>query len=174
MKLFVVAGTREYKNIFDGLLGVTVLRTGVGKVNAARELTRCLCGHGDVEEVINIGVCGGKKGTKIGEVYTVGTVTEADYDTSLFDGQSFKHNEIVLGGGCRLATADVCATKVWRNYELYDMEGYVVANVCRAFGVPCRLIKSPSDILGQQQEVSFNNTGFVTACRSLRDWVSKA
>lgn len=174
MKLFVVAGTREYKNIFDGIPGIAVLKTGVGKVNATRELTRYLCGHSDAEEVINVGVCGGNKSTKIGEVYAVGSVAEADYDTSLFDGESFKYNEIVLGYGYKLATADVCATKPWRDYELYDMEGYAVANVCRAFSVPCRLIKSPSDILGQRQEVSFNGTGFVAACRNLRDWVSKA
>jgi nucleoside phosphorylase len=126
-----------------------------------------------IDEVINIGVCGGSADTKIGEVFSVGTVTEADYDTSLFGGDS-DFNRIELGVGRKLATADKIATEQQSGSDLYDMEGFSAAKVCRYFGIPCRLVKSVSDILGQNQADSYSGSGFDAACRALRHWVQTA
>lgn len=78
---------------------------------------------------------------------------EDDYDTSVFDGEDFEKNRLVLRDDSDstlaiLYTADhVTVKSECEGY--FDMEGYAVAKVAQENNIPVRLFKSVTDILTQ-------------------------
>ena len=130
-----------------------VLITGVGKVNAALQVSRALANPADRPDiVVNVGTAGalhdGMSGT-----HEVGQVRQHDLDSVVLEeltGHRYGR-PILLGNGPTLATGDVFVSDVTTrdrlatSADLVDMEGYAVAAACRMAGVPVKLVKHVSD-----------------------------
>jgi adenosylhomocysteine nucleosidase len=130
-----------------------VLITGVGKVNAALQVSRALSVPASRPDlVVNVGTAGalheGLAGT-----HEVGRVQQHDLDSIVLEeltGHRYGR-PIQLGSGPTLATGDVFVSdgairdRLARTADLVDMEGYAVAAACRMAGVPVRLVKHVSD-----------------------------
>ncbi len=130
-----------------------VLITGVGKVNAALQVSRALANPADRPDiVVNVGTAGalhdGMSGT-----HEVGQVRQHDLDSAVLEeltGHRYGR-PILLGNGPTLATGDVFVSDVTTrdrlatSADLVDMEGYAVAAACRMAGVPVKLVKHVSD-----------------------------
>lgn len=132
---------------------VPVLITGVGKVNAALQVSQALANPADRPDlVINLGTAGGLHSGMDG-THVVGRVEQHDLDSVVLE-ELTGHRyglPILLGDGPTLATGDVFvsdpATRdaLARRADLVDMEGYAVAAACRMAGVPVTLVKHVSD-----------------------------
>ena len=154
---------------------VTAVVCGIGKINAAAG-TAYLFDTRNVGEVINFGVCGATKGAFLrGETAVVGTVVERDFDLSAGLGAGWESPRIELATGdpeAVLYTADVFTTSS-ENDGYFDMEGYAVARVAKAYGKKCTLVKSVTDIIdsGLQSEQFICN--YDRACELLRNELSR-
>ena len=171
-------------NFSSGLLGenpVTVVKCGVGKVNAA------LCAQTAVlrfspDVVINVGVAGGVgKGVVTGHVVIASDTVQYDFDLTaigeedglvspcdenlsqaLFRAARSVLPETRLSLG-RIATGDrfvgdsETAARIRDHYNALacEMEGGAVAQVCARAGVPCGVLRAISDNANEHSEVDF-------------------
>jgi len=143
-------------------LGVPLLYTGVGKINAVHVLTRELVrraarGEPAVELVLNLGTAGSP-------VFPAGTLLECtrfvqrDMDASPLGfavGETpFDAHPPVLEHAARFAHLesaacgsgdDFCVTHDALHYEVVDMEAYALAKVCHMEGVPFACVKYITD-----------------------------
>lgn len=130
-----------------------VLLTGVGKVNAALQVSRALANPADRPDlVVNLGTAGALHDGMTG-THVIGRVQQHDLDSVVLE-QLTGHRygrPILLGDGPTLATGDVFVSdgdtraRLASQADLVDMEGYAVAAACRMAGVPVRLVKHVSD-----------------------------
>jgi adenosylhomocysteine nucleosidase len=137
-----------------------VVHLGVGKVQAAAALAAALSGRPRPDLVVNVGTAGGLRGQPQATVLAVGRVLQHDLDVdgvSAFVGRPLPGGPLVLDAGpfevgdATLATGDhlvldlAARDALGRDAEVVDMEGYAVAAVCSAQGIPVRLLKAVSD-----------------------------
>ena len=173
LPLLVVAVDEEAEHLHD--LGLPVLVTGAGKVNAATAVARALA-LGTPAEVVNLGTAGGLVDGVSG-THVVGKVVQHDLDDAALialTGRSFSP-ELSLGEGPTLATGDVFVADstvratLAQRAQLVDMEGYGVAHAAGYAGVPVRLVKHVSD---PSDETAFKSWAeSVAACANhLADW----
>lgn len=140
--------------------GVPHLTTGIGKVNAAIELTRALAtaGPDGVRNVVVLGTAGALTSeVRLDTVYRVSAVVQHDFslESPRIELEA-AHPEDELGGNwpsdAVIATGDVFvqddvhrATLASLGATLVDMETYAYASVCARFGIPLHVFKAPSD-----------------------------
>lgn len=160
---------------------VTVVKCGVGKVNAALCAQTAILRYSP-EAVINVGVAGGVgKGIVTGHVVIGSDTVQYDFDLTAIgeeDGLIFSCDESLsnalmtaarsvlpegrLSRG-RIATGDrfvgdsVTAARIRDHYSALacEMEGGAVAQVCAASAVPCGVLRAISDNANEQSEVDF-------------------
>ena len=147
--LLVVAVDEEATSLLE--IGLPVLVTGAGKVNAAAA-TAAVLARSKPSEVVNLGTAGALLDGLEG-LHTVGGVIEHDFDSAALvalTGREFS-DQINFGEGPILATGDkfisddVVRGELAKRAELVDMEGYGVAKASAWCDVPVRLIKLVSD-----------------------------
>lgn len=151
--------------------------TGVGKVNAAMTTQKIIDTiHPDL--IINAGVCGATKlAYEENKVCDIVNVVENDYDTSVFDGEDFEKNHLVLRDDSDstysiLYTADHVTVK--SDCEGYfDMEGYAVAKVAQDNNVTVRLLKSVTDIIDSGEQDEQYKCNFNSATKLLKEKLSE-
>lgn len=149
--LIVAATAAEAAHVPDGL---DVLVTGIGKTATAVALTRHLASYDRLDDVVlvNLGTAGALHDHVEG-LFEVGTVVNHDINGDAIRALGYDPRErLVVGeGDTVLASGDVFVTdpvvraRLAGHAQLVDMEGYAVAYVAQAFGVPCRLVKHVSD-----------------------------
>lgn len=135
--------------------------SGVGKANAAAETQRAI--DGGATEIVNAGLCGGfGESVEIGGCYAVRFAVEYDFDLAALNGTRVGQlNErsspyipvgpegLILGTGDRFGDSDADFGLLRElGCALRDMEGAAIAHVCEKRGVPCRMLKCVSDLLG--------------------------
>ena len=160
---------------------VTVVKCGVGKVNAALCAQTAILRYSP-DAVINVGVAGGVgQGIVTGHVVIGSDTVQYDFDLTAIgeeDGLVFACDEgisealfaaarkaipsqrVSLG---RIATGDrfvgdsETAARIRDHYRALacEMEGGAVAQVCAASGVPCGVLRAISDNANEHSEVDF-------------------
>lgn len=156
--LLVLALPQENADNLLGELGHEMLYTGVGKVNAALQLSKALVGRQPEDWlVVNLGSAGSHRFTA-GEVVCATHFFERDMDATALGfalGQTPFEEHTYLGTGLPLPglpgaacyTGDSFVTErhpVLR-YDIIDMEAYALAKVCDDFKVPFASVKFITD-----------------------------
>ena len=181
--------TPVLENLEYGRKDVWVLKTGVGKVNAAMSAS-VLLGRFKKKDTlcINVGVCGGnEKALKESPCAVIDRVVEGDFDTSFVDGVPFDRPKLSLTKSDKdLATcftqdhitsklsdiSEVAGIPFNSSDELVyaDMELYAIAKVCSTLGFRLTAIKSVSDVIGEDgQADQYLGDGFAVACERAAD-----
>lgn len=160
---------------------VTVVKCGVGKVNAALCTQTAILRYSP-KAIINVGVAGGVgKGIVTGHVVIGSDTIQYDFDLTDIgedDGLISPCDEILshalmiaarsvlpeerLSLG-RIATGDrfvgnsATASRIRDHYDALacEMEGGAVAQVCAAAGIPCGVLRAISDNANEHSEVDF-------------------
>jgi len=177
--LLVVALEEEAAHLHVSELPVLV--TGVGKVCAAASLAAVLARQRP-SRLINLGTAGALDETLHG-TQVVGRVIQHDFDDEgVFGltGQRFGEpidlgadGPVLASGDAFISGGDARDRLVRRGAQLVDMEGYAVARVARAFGLPLTLVKEISDGAGADAGRSWRET--LDACAErLGAWVRTA
>ena len=160
---------------------VTVVKCGVGKVNAALCAQTALLRYSPTA-VINVGVAGGVgPGIVTGHVVIGSETVQYDFDLTAIgeeDGLVYScdatlasdlfraarkvlpEGQVSLG---RIATGDrfvgdsLSASRIRDHYGALacEMEGGAVAQVCAASGVPCGVLRAISDNANEHSDVDF-------------------
>lgn len=156
---------------------VAVIKSGVGKVNAAMATTLLLCAY-DCECVINVGVAGGlMEKQNVNDIVIARNVIQHDFDTSPIDGekglglsyscseplaQKLKHCAEAEGLKCwigDIASGDVFVTtnhyyerirKQFPSCVCAEMEAGAIAQVCANTQVDCLIIRTLSDVAAKE------------------------
>ncbi len=166
MMLFVAAMASEVSAILKEHPTVqSLLITGVGKVNAASQLSAYLSRH-DVSHIVNLGFAGATEPYQTGDLVIIDDAKYHDFDLSMFGydkGQvpgmptSFTSDlqlkEKVSSALAKvkfghLLTGDVFMTEKRQGSYLVDMEGAALYHVAHLHHVPIIAIKVVSDIIG--------------------------
>ena len=135
------------------------LVTGVGKINAATELSAALAAGRDgerIERVVVLGTAGvvgdGEDRPSLDEIYQITGVVQHDF--SLPSPELAPAGDIVQPAGLHavIATGDVFVQDDAQRARIHalgaslvDMEAYALARVCERFAVPLQIFKVPSD-----------------------------
>ena len=160
---------------------VTVVKCGVGKVNAALCAQTAVL-HYRPDAIINVGVAGGLgTGIVTGHVVIADDTIQYDFDLTAIgeeDGLPFSCDQnlarALYDSACsvlpkervslgRIATADrfvgdsETAAHIRDHYKALacEMEGGAVAQVCAQNGVPCAVLRAISDNANEHSEVDF-------------------
>ena len=162
-----------------------VVRSGVGKVNAART-TQILIDKFDIEYVLNLGSAGALNETlNIGDIVIGKQLVQHDFDVTAFGRErgyipetgklflscekliekckNIKVNDIKITVGT-IASGDTFCTDIKMkdkiredfNCDCVEMEGAAVAQVCYLNKIPFIVIRSISDIPNGKNEIDFN------------------
>jgi adenosylhomocysteine nucleosidase len=156
-----------------------VLITGVGKVNAALQVSRALANPADRPDiVVNVGTAGALHDGMTG-THEVGQVRQHDLDSVVLEeltGHRYGR-PILLGDGPTLATGDMFVSDVTTrdrlavSADLVDMEGYAVAAACRMAGVPVKLVKHVSDTADEGARPSWKESVHLASAELAR-WLT--
>ena len=167
-RAFVIAMECEADAARPHLLpGDRLFVSGVGKVCAAAAAQRAVDAGAD--EVLNCGVAGGlDPAMNVGDVFEIDRAVEYDFDLAHLNGTGVGvHNERsspyflqktsglfpaeTLGTGDRFTDSDADDLPVLERLgaSVRDMEGAAIAHVCEISGVPCRMLKTISDVRGR-------------------------
>jgi adenosylhomocysteine nucleosidase len=157
---------------------------GIGKVNAAAATQKAIDEGAD--EIVNCGVAGGlDTNMNVADVYEISQALEYDFDLTIINGTKLgTHNERSTPYfDCRttgkfesriLATGDRFTNDekdvqdpLSLGATVKDMEGAAIAHVCERNGVPCRMLKSISDVHGKGQMTSQYKDNLAKALASL-------
>ena len=160
---------------------VTVVKCGVGKVNAALCAQTAILRYNPTA-VINVGVAGGVGiGVVTGHVVIADETVQYDFDLTAVGEEDglvsvcdktlsealyvaarsvLPEDQVSLG---RIATGDrfvgdsVTASRIRDHYNSLacEMEGGAVAQVCARSGVPCGVLRAISDNANEHSEVDF-------------------
>lgn len=166
-------------------LNIVLVRSGVGKVNAART-TQILIDNFDIDYVLNVGSAGSVNDElNIGDVIVAKEVVQHDFDVTAFGrdkgfipgvGKYFQSNEILFDKLINLnisninlksgviASGDQFITNIDLknsiasefNADCVEMEGGAVAQVCQMAGKPFCIIRSISDKPNGSNHIDFN------------------
>lgn len=134
------------------------LRTGVGKVASAALLTRAIMKHSP-DLVVNVGTAG-TVAHEVGTIVVCDRFVDRDLQLASLPGIEWMIDygsavRTFLSPDCRLPigvcnTGDSFVTRVPADADdVYDMEAYAQAYVCRMTGVPFFAIKYVTDRIGQ-------------------------
>jgi adenosylhomocysteine nucleosidase len=166
MMLFVAAMASEVGAIIrEHAPEQHLLITGVGKVNAASQLSAYLATH-HVSQIVNLGFAGATEPYQVGDLVIIDDAKYHDFDLSMFgyaqgqvpgmpktflSDQNVKELVIktlkkVKSG--HLLTGDVFMTEKRQGSYLVDMEGAALYHVAYLHKVPIVSIKVVSDIIG--------------------------
>ena len=143
--LIVAALEEESQGLFEKLPNCNVIYTGVGKLNAALELTFCISSP---RAVINLGTTGGNL-LDVGHVFQIHRFIQNDIDNRFTNKEDL---EINLKKFTNKFITKQCfsADKFYEKDtygipSLFDMEGYALARVCSIFDIPFISLKYVSD-----------------------------
>lgn len=142
-----------------------VLVSGIGKANAASSLSYVLAKY-NIKLIINIGLAGGTKPYKLGDVVLIDKAKYHDFDLSIFNYEKgqvpgfdpiFKADSLIdklyFQRGT-LLTGDFFKTGSENlNHTLFDMEGAALFQVAKIYNIPIISIKVVSDIVGEDSQV---------------------
>ena len=176
LPLLVVAVEGEAAHLHVSSLPILV--TGVGKVCAASSVAAILSRRRP-SRLINLGTAGALRPGLTG-THVIGRVIQHDFDNETIFSLTGAHfgEPVELGDGPVLASGDVFVSggepraRLAARADLVDMEGYAVARVARAFGLPVTLVKDVSDSAGEEAGKSWNET--LDACAErLGAWVRR-
>lgn len=136
--------------------GSPVLITGIGTINCTLALTRAIAEHRP-GRLINLGTAGALRDGLAG-VFEISSVLQHDFSDELIGRMTGTPvpNEVPLDTvtdlpAARLATGDAFISdsatreRLAGRADLVDMEGYAVARVGQAHGIPVTLLKQVSD-----------------------------
>lgn len=146
---------------------IDVLITGIGKVNAAAQLSKYLSTH-QVNQIYNLGFAGASSHYDISDVIVIEKAMYHDFDLSFFgyekgqvpgfkpyflsDSMLFKHvsqhKHIKVSS---LYTGDYFMTENKHTPFVVDMEGAALYQTAEIFNIPIISIKVISDILGMDK-----------------------
>lgn len=170
MRAFVIAMEPEAKAVYPALRdGDRLYISGVGKVNAAMTTQKAIAEG--ATEIVNAGVCGGFLSTmNVGDVFEVDRTVQYDFDLSDLNKTPVGQLDERMSPYFELSAASRFEGKIvqtlatgdhFRNNDddlpllkslgvtLRDMEGAAVAQVCEKNKVPCRLVKSVTNVQGK-------------------------
>lgn len=158
-KVILVSATPLEHGGLTELFGFPIFQVGIGKINAASNLTEILWNE-EPDIVVNFGSCGNLKDYKVGEVIQVGTVHNnidcrpfADFGVT----PETNVGPIKLSSsGVELFTTDQIYDNSRSDYskkylemiekcDIVDMEGYSLAYVCKQRNIPFVSFKWVSD-----------------------------
>lgn len=156
----------EAKAVYPALReGDRLYISGIGKVNAAMATQKAI--DEGATEIVNAGVCGGfDPSMEIGDVFEVVRAVQYDFDLSdlnhtpvgqlderespYFDVAISQSAGAVLGTGDHFRNGDADLPLLRSlGVTLRDMEGAAVAQVCEKNHIPCRLVKSVTNVQGK-------------------------
>lgn len=156
----------EAKAVYPALReGDRLYISGIGKVNAAMATQKAI--DEGATEIVNAGVCGGfDPSMEIGDVFEVVRAVQYDFDLSdlnhtpvgqlderespYFDVAISQSDGAVLGTGDHFRNGDADLPLLRSlGVTLRDMEGAAVAQVCEKNHIPCRLVKSVTNVQGK-------------------------
>lgn len=173
MNLLVVAAWepellpwRSLAQASDGIVSVEPI--GIGLVDAAMGMTRCISRHAPTHVVL-LGTCGAAPGSglAIGDVISASEVRLADpavvegraampypsgplpLDRELCDAlcrSGARPSRVVNPLG--ITTDDALATKLAPLAEVEHLEAYGVARACQVAGIPCAIVLGVANIVG--------------------------
>lgn len=163
-----------------------VLLTGMGKVNATAALATVLARGPLPTEVVNLGTAGALRPGLAGTIHRIGRVLQHDLDTEVLRGLTGETvgapldldldlpddagEGLVLATGDQFVAEEAARARLAERAHLVDMEGYAVAAVARAAGVPVRLVKYVSDEATEGAAATWRDS--VDACaKVLALWV---
>lgn len=166
MRAYVIAMASEAKAVYPALReGDRLYISGIGKVNAAMATQKAI--DEGATEIVNAGVCGGfDPSMEIGDVFEVVRAVQYDFDLSdlnhtpvgqlderespYFDVAISQSDGAVLGTGDHFRNGDADLPLLRSlGVTLRDMEGAAVAQVCEKNHIPCRLVKSVTNVQGK-------------------------
>lgn len=166
MRAYVIAMASEAKAVYPALReGDRLYISGIGKVNAAMATQKAI--DEGATEIVNAGVCGGfDPSMEIGDVFEVVRAVQYDFDLSdlnhtpvgqlderespYFDVAISQSAGAVLGTGDHFRNGDADLPLLRSlGVTLRDMEGAAVAQVCEKNHIPCRLVKSVTNVQGK-------------------------
>ena len=173
--LLVVALEDEATHLHP--LGLPILVTGVGKVNAAVAVSVTISDQRP-GSLINLGTAGALRPGLSGS-HVIAKVTQHDLDdAALFSltGLHFGEHFDTAPEGLTLTTGDAfiadpaARDRLAQHADLVDMEGYAIVKAATAAGIPITLVKQVSDEAGDEAAASWSDT--VDACSAkLGAWV---
>lgn len=178
-KIILVSATPLEHGGLKELHGLPIFHIGIGKVNAASNLTEILWNE-EPDVVINFGSCGNLKNNKVGEVLEVSTVVN-DMDTAgLTEIPVIKLSD----EGVRCFTTDTIYDKKHKNYtdlynknikecDIVDMETYALAFVCKQREIPFHSYKWTSDDGTPEDWLENCKIGFNNFKKLLSDKINK-
>jgi len=173
--LLVVALEEEATHLHP--LGLPILVTGAGKVNAAVAVATTI-GEQRPSSLINLGTAGALRSGLNGS-HVIARVTQHDLDdAALFSltGLHFGEPLETAAEGLTLTTGDAFISdpaardRLAEHADLVDMEGYALVRAATAARIPITLVKQVSDEAGDEAATSWIDT--VDACSDkLAAWV---
>ncbi|MFD1861276.1 nucleosidase [Aeromicrobium camelliae] len=177
MRPLVVAATAaEAAYVPEGLPTVV---TGIGKVEAAAVTALAITEHRP-DVVLNVGTAGALR-TGLSGLFLPSLAINHDLDAPsirALGGQAIDEVAIADGDGSVLATGDRFVSDaavrdvLAQRAGLVDMEGFAVARVAAAMGVPVRLVKVVSDTA---DESALDWPQVVDSCaRRLGEWLAQS
>lgn len=147
-------------------MGVDVIYTGVGKINAAIKATQTLENLSPADTiVINYGSAGAFEGM-FGQLFKCKTFVQNDIDARPFAKKTITPFDDVVypklsnGDTISFGTGSVCYTQdkfEKKPHEICDMEAYSIAKVCKIYGFDFTSYKYISDS-GHPDDWSENHT----------------
>lgn len=151
-KLIAVALPSEFQREYVPK-GFNILYTGIGKVNAAMQLTKYLTTNPHTEFVINYGTAGAAEDRYKDQLLNVSAVLERDMDLSplglpLYVTNANQRPLIYTSNkdpGVVCGTGDSFA-RPQEGYDIVDMEAYALAATAQLFNVPFYSYKYISDV----------------------------
>ncbi|AKK11965.1 nucleosidase [Corynebacterium uterequi] len=139
--------------------GTRVLVTGIGTASCGVELATYLANPDNPlpDRIVNFGTAGALR-DGLGGVFEIIEVFQHDFSQEVIEemtGRPFPNARVlepatdlpsaVLATGDSFVSDDARRVELARRAELVDMEGYIVARMGAAFGIPVTLIKQVSD-----------------------------
>jgi len=132
--------------------GVPHLITGVGKINAALELTHAIAAArlGGLERVVVLGTAGAVGGSaRLDSVYQIAAAVQHDFSLPSqrleLAGDPIAETAVIATGDVFVQSDEQRAALAALGATLVDMETYAYASVCARLGVPLQVFKTPSD-----------------------------
>ncbi len=151
-KLIVVALPDEFQRDYLPQ-GFNILYTGIGKVNAAMQLSKYLTINPHTEFVINYGTAGAADTNYKGKILNVSAVLERDMNLSPLGLPLYvtNLNQTPLIYTSNKDPGVICGTgdsfaRPQQGYDIVDMEAYALAATAQLFNVPFYSYKYISDV----------------------------
>lgn len=150
-KIILVSASPKEHSGLKNINGIPIFQVGIGKINAASNLTEILWNE-EPDVVVNFGSCGNLKEHKVGGVLQVGEVIN-DLDTL---GLSENKPIRLSNTGIKCFTTDTIYDSTHERYtdsynesikdcNIVDMECYALAQVCKQRDIPFYSYKWVSD-----------------------------